>query len=284
MTASLQEERKLVDHIKDIERVKLSYPSIRDSYAYIMQVFDEKNINYDQERLLHIVSKNNGNIRETILNLESSNEDIMCKEHETAFRDMNSFEIAKKILLKKHNKEDLNYLINSDCGTIPYILYENIPLEIDTNYKMQRGKTAKSLIDYYMNINDMFINASILEDFAFKNMNWSTISYATHIKLSSLHQTLESLDKKASVKDVPYKFSQMISKISHKNIMGKKLKGISISLHDISNTNLIIASDTKIQSKQDIEIKPNAKTNKKNSKDAQTEKLSIIKTYEKYFV
>jgi hypothetical protein len=164
MTSSLQEERKLAEHIKDIERVKLSYPSIRDSYAYIMQVFDEKNINYDQERLLHIVSKNNGNIRETILNLESSNEDIMCKEHETAFRDMNSFEIAKKILLKKHNKEDLNYLINSDCGTIPYILYENIPLEIDTNYKMQRGKSAKSLIDYYMNINDMFINASILED------------------------------------------------------------------------------------------------------------------------
>jgi hypothetical protein len=69
--------------------------------------------------------------------------------------------------------------------------------------------------------------------------------------------------------------------------MGKKLKGISTSCNDVSNTNLIIASDSKIQLKQDMNSNEgNERKSKKQPKDAKTEHLSIsiIKTYEKYFV
>lgn len=319
ITSSLQEEKRVNEHAKDIECIKLYHPSIKDSYAYILGKFDEHNIEYDDGRLLEIVSKNKGSIRESVFSLDSTSEELREKEMNTAFRDMNVFEASKKILQKRHNKTDLDGLIYGDAGNIPYILYENFPIEVDVNYKLGRGKKAASLIDHYLRINDHFITSSVFEDFAFKTQNWGYLVYANNLKFGSIHEMLDTLDKKATTKDVQYKFSQLISKISHKNIMGKKLKGISNSTHDISNTNLIMASDahaqrvlstdvlekmgelqldtkekpqTKTKAKSKSTAKATTKTGTTKKKGASTkaeqknvnEQQSIIKTYEKYFI
>lgn len=296
ITASLQEERRLTDYAKDIESVKLFYPSTKDTYAYIMQRFDNHSITYDDGKLLQVVTKNKGNIRETVYGLDNTLEELEEKEKHTAFRDMNAFEASKKILQKKYKKDDLDTLIYGDAGNVPYILYENLPLEVDTNYKMKRGKNAPTLVDNYLIMNDYFITSSLFEDFAFKNQNWGYLVYANHLKFGCIHNTLDALEKKATIKDVQYKFSQLISKISHKNIMGKKLKGVSSSLHDISNMNLIMASDAKLVSQPSVvstvlgETKKSGTTRKKKNVSMNTEakntneQQAIIKTYEKYFV
>lgn len=286
LTCNLNEERKINENMKNIETVKLSYPLYRDSYAYIMNCFDINNIEHNPKRLLDVSQKCKGNIREIILNLETNNNDLNEKNIQEAFKDLNNFEITKKILHKKYSKADLDYFQQTDIGIIPYMLYENIPDELDTNYKFKRGKTSLSLIDYYKNINNNFIEASFFEEKAYSGLDWQYYEYANMLKMNSIHLTIQSLEQKANVKDVKYRFSQMLSKTSHKNILAKKVKDVSND-NNVSNMMVVNAIDVHTQNNNtntiDSENKSKKKSNAKSSNSHSSEITSLITTFEKYF-
>lgn len=276
LTCSINEEKKMKEHIKNIDVVKLSYPFYKDSYVYIMNCFDVNNIDHDPQRLLDTSQKCKGNIREIILNLETNTNDMKQKSIQEAFKNLNNFEITRKILQKNYSKEDVDYFVQTDIGVIPYMLYENIPDELDTNYKFKRGKSSVTLIDYYKNINDVFIDASILEEKAYSGLDWQYYEYANILKMNSVHLTLQSLEQKAKTKDVKYRFSQMLSKTSHRNILAKKVKEVSTD-NNVSNMMVVNAIDVHTQNNEP-ERKPKKKSISENS-----EITSLITTFEKYF-
>jgi energy-coupling factor transporter ATP-binding protein EcfA2 len=283
LTCSVNEERKINEYNKYIDIVALSYPLYKDSYAYLMNCFNINDIDHDPKHLLDVSHKCKGNIREIILNLETSNNDLNEKSIQEAFKDLNNFEITKKILHKKCSKEDLEYFQQTDIGIIPYMLYENIPNELDTNYKFKRGKSSVSLIDCYKNINNNFIEASMFEEKAYSSLDWQYYEYANMIKMNSIYSTLQSLEQKASVKDVKYRFSQMLSKTSHRNILAKKVKEISND-NNVSNMMVVNAVDVHTQNNHisnDNEQKPKKKSKQLNSQSSEI--TSLITTFEKYF-
>lgn len=280
LTCSVNEERKINEHMKTIEVVKVSYPLYRDSYAYIMNCFNINDIEHDPKRLLDVSQKCKGNIREIILNLQTNTNDLIEKNVQEAFKDLNNFEITKKILHKKYSKADLDYFQQTDIGIIPYMLYENIPDELDTNYKFKRGKSSLSLIDYYTNINNNFIEASLFEEKAYSSLDWQFYEYANMFKMNSVHSILQSLEQKANIKDVKYRFSQMLSKTSHKNILTKKVKEVS-SDNNVSNMMVVNAIDVHTQNICDNEQKSKKKSKSPNAQN--TEIMSLISTFEKYF-
>jgi hypothetical protein len=279
ITCNVREEKKINEYVKSIEVIKLSYPLYKDSYAYIMNCFDNNNIENDPQRLLNISQKCKGNIREIILNLETSSQDLEDKSTQDTFKDLNNFEITKKILQRKYSIKDLNYYQQTDIGIIPYMLYENIPDELDTNYKFKRGKNATSLIDIYKTINKNFIDASKFEENAYSSLDWQFLSYSNIIRMNSVHSVLLSLEQKTNVKDTKYRFSQMLSKTSHKNILAKKVKEIS-SENNVSNMMIVNAADVQAQTSVNQPKKEKSKTNKKTMS---AEVTSIVNTFEKYF-
>lgn len=282
LTCNINDEKKINENNKSIDIVKLSYPLYKDSYAYIMNCLNDNDIENDPKQLLDVSQKCKGNIREIILNLETNTNDLDEKRSQDAFKDLNNFEITKKILQKKYSKTDLDYFQQTDIGIIPYMLYENIPDELDANYKFKRGKSSVSLIDYYTNINNAFIEASIFEEKAYSSLDWQYYEYANILKMNSIHLTIQALEQKASNKDVKYRFSQMLSKTSHRNILAKKMKEVS-NENNVSNMMVLNAID--VQTQNNI-LNENEQKNKKVSKQSNlqsSEVTSLITTFEKYF-
>jgi DNA polymerase III delta prime subunit len=305
MTCNINDERKIQDCVKDIEIFKIYYPCVKDSYVYISSCLDNANIDYDADRLLYIVTQCKGNIRDSILSIKNTNAELDCKSQQRTFKDMNSFEIVKQILSQKSNINDIDYLMKGDLGVIPFILYENIVDELGTNYKFKKGKNEKTLLDVYMYVNKYFVDASNLEDFAYSNMDWTLINYSNTMKMYSIHNSISELERKQTTKDIKYRFSQLLSKMSHKNIMAKKVKNISNNANvsqssvmfatDIHIQKLIKSSDTKIENNivnnEETQQKKRGRKKKVVSEEVDnnknkfsfTEGTCILSTYEKYF-
>ena len=285
LTCNINEEKKLFDGAKDIEIIKMYYPSLKDSYTHIMFSFDEHGIEYDPEHLLNVVTKHKGCIRESILNLYSTNEELRNKGVESAFKDMNTFEIAKNILSKSSTMDEVDYLMRGDIGILPYILYENFPEELDTNFKFKRGKNNPNLIDIYLQVNKSYIDAAVFEDTAYQSMDWNLLQYTNALRMKSVYANILQLDKKASHKDLKYRFSQVLSKLSHKNIMAKKVKVVSLDMN-VSNTSTLVAVDMNLQNHTDSEKLRKTPGKKKTDIDDNNfaqEKTCVTNTYEKYF-
>lgn len=270
MTCNINDERKITDHKKDIVIHKMYHPSIRDSYAYLMMCFDEHNVDYSPGELLHIVTKCKGSIRQTVMSLGSTKDELTQRADETGFKDMNSFEMTKKILERRATPSELDYFMYSDTGVIPYMMYENIPDEIDANYRLKRGKHQPTLLDLYDDINDTYINASLMEEKSFHLLDWSMHKYADILRVKRTALTLESLEKKATHVDVPYRFSQALSKMSHKNILAKKVRTVSTNAN-VSHTAILNATDQNVQSRNKLQ-------------PSMQQELSIQNTYEKYLL
>lgn len=268
ITCNLSEEKKMNEHIKDMDIIKLAHPFYKDSYAYIMNCFNAHDVDHDAQLLLSVTQKCRGNIRETMLNLESSLESLQEKMSEDSFKDLNNFEITRKILSMNYTLPELMLYQSGDVGIIPYMLYENIPDEMDINYKFKKGKNVPSLIDHYIKVNDAFIVSSQFEDKAYSSMDWQYFDYGNMIKMYTIHSVLNELEKKATVKDVKYRFSQMLSKTSHKNIMAKKVKGLSNNMN-VSKMMIVNAVDVQTQNKevQDGDDGNKEKTNNKEQDD-----------------
>jgi len=282
ITCNVNDERRFQDHVKDIEVFKIYYPSFKDSYVYVMNAFDKHNINdYDTECLLNVASKCKGNIREIVLNLNTSETELECRQQEKTFKDMNNFEVAKYILQKKATFNDIEVLCKSDVGVIPHLLYENLPDECETNYKTLRGNSTW-FIDMYLDINKCFIDASRFEENAFTSHDWNMLGHANYLKLHSIHDKITCIDRKQSVKDVKYRFSLVVSKISHKNIMNKKMKTISMA-SNVSNSSVIMATDMHASNTIKLTKKKEVKQSSKDKVFAFDEGSSIVSTYQKYF-
>jgi len=270
MTCNINDERKISDHKKDIVIHKMYHPSIRDTYAYLMMCFDEHHVDYSPGELLHIVTKCKGSIRQTVMSLGSTKDELIQRADETGFKDMNSFEMTKKILERRSTPSELDCFMYSDTGVIPYMMYENIPDEIDANYRLKRGKHQPTLLDIYEDINDTYINASLMEEKSFHLLDWSMHKYADILRVKRTALTLESLEKKATRVDVQYRFSQALSKMSHKNILAKKVRTVSTNAN-VSHAAILNATDQNVQSRNKLQ-------------PGMQQELSIQNTYEKYLL
>jgi Ni2+-binding GTPase involved in maturation of urease and hydrogenase len=305
ITCNINDERKVHDNSKDIDIFKLYYPSFKDSYVYIMNVFDEQGVDYDSDVLLNICSKFRGNIRETVLNLSISSNELDSKHNERIFKDMNNFEVTKYILQGRAKWNDVEVMCRGDVGIIPHLMYENLPDELEANYKVavrgKKGAQNTHVLDTYLKVNASFIDSFDFENSAFTSHDWTMLSYANYMKVHSIYNAINSIERKQTTKDVKYRFSQMVSKMSHKNIMNKKMKAISTS-SNTSNNSIIMASDmhatcTTMNStlkEDDIGKGKSKKTSKgkkvaikdvvdKNVEFAFNEGASIVNTYQKYF-
>lgn len=263
ITCNINTDKKTLNET-EVETFKMTYPTSKDAFAYVMSCLDAAEIEYDMEKLLNVSNKCKGNIREILLNLSCSEKELQMRNLEKTFKDANTFEISKYILSKSYNLEELEHFMKGDVGNVPYILYENLPCELDANYKIDAKDKAnnKGVIDMYMQVNNNFINASMFEEQAYKAMDWGFLQYANIMRMKSIQCVLDTTQRKATYKDLKYKASQMRSKSSHKKILGKKIKDASFTAN-ASGTALVAIAD----------VKNNESSNH----------LSLTSTYQKYF-
>jgi len=250
-------KKKLQDSVKTLEAVKLSYPSPKEAFVYLLNELGDK-IEGKEERLLELLQKYKGCIRDAMLHLDNPDDvgAIGC-----SFKDMNQFEIIKALFGKSEiSLDDMKYIIHNDVSNIAYLMFENVPEELCHN------RITTSPTNIYLKILESFSKTAEIETFAFNTSDWRLYDAAHMIRMGIMRQTLNSLPSKpiASRKDVQLRFTQLLSKMSHKNIFGKRLEHIRDKT--MLNYEKVI---------KNIEIQKGLKKN--------TDESNIQVTYMKYF-
>lgn len=271
ITCKSNEEKKIMDLKNKVEPIKINYPSIKDCFAHLSHMKDEHDIDIDDDRLLTLVNKYKGSIRDVIMNMYLNDDEF---ESIAAFKDMTQFEVVKKLCRKHHSLDDIMNFIKDDVGMVPYLLYENVIDEMYTNFDFRGNKNG--MLKAYGEINDYFIHSSQVEEHMYENTEWQFYELVQILKLYGINATLQALKRKSCPKDVKYRFSQMISKISHKNIMNKKVKSVLHNNAEISLVDAVYFAD-KI-SKGKVQI-----SSSKKSKKYDMDESNFITTYQKYF-
>ena len=270
-TCKPNEDKKLTDFKKEADVIKINYPSVKDTFVYLLDIITEKEKlpNVSDERLLKLVNQHRGCIRDVVLSLQNSNESAEDIKRSNLFKDMNSFEIVRKILMSSNLcMDDIDGILNDDPGTVGFVLYENIPDELHNNYEI----LGMSFIDVLININQCFVDSCIIEDFVFKHTEWTLFQLIHLMRIAKSITEINNLKKKKSYKDTKYRFSQLLSKLSHKNIMSKKMK--TSNDFDIEERLEIVDKITRLH--------VNSKLRK--VLPGMTLDTNFINTYEKYFI
>jgi hypothetical protein len=271
ITCKSNEEKKIMDMKNKVEPIKINYPSIKDCFAHLSHMKDEHEIDVDDDRLLTLVNKYKGSIRDVIMNLYLDDDEF---ESIAAFKDMTQFEVVKKLCRKHHTLDDILNFIKDDVGMVPYLLYENVVDEMYNNFDFRGSKNG--LLKAYESINDCYIHSSQVEGHMYENTEWQFYELVQILKLYGVNATLQALKRKACPKDVKYRFSQMISKISHKNIMNKKVKSVLHNNAEISLVDAVYFADKISKGKV-------ATSSSKKSKKYDMDESNFITTYQKYF-
>ena len=223
ITSKLSEEKTITTALKkNIEIIKLGFPATRDVFIYL----SEKLPNENEEQLLSIVKKQRGNIRDIIMNLHQSSDQIDAIVKHRGFNEYNNFEIVESFL-QNHNWDAVQSILNTDPSMVSYILYENVLDEIYNN------RDATIVMSSYYNINRYYVEANRMEKFMQDTQDWGVYNTIQILKIGGIYVAIKSIKKKATRKVVPFRFSQVLSKLSHKNMMAKKMTSSYIPNEDL---------------------------------------------------
>lgn len=265
ITCKNNEEKKILDLKTKVEPIKINYPPIKDAFHFLSKANDDHEFNWDEDKILGLVQKYKGSIRDAILNMYVEDADRAVS---TVFKDLSPFEIVNKLLRNHHTLTELEYL--DEISMVSFLLYENLPDELYTNY----DKT--NVLTTYANANKYYIYSSQMEEHIYQSVEWSFYELVNLLKVFSINVHLKDEDKNKLMKDVKYRFSQVLSKISHKNIMNKKLSNIC-EVNGLSRYEVLMLTD-KISKDKNI-ITDGVKSGRKY----EAEECNFINTYQKYW-
>jgi hypothetical protein len=267
ITCKSTEEKKLLDAFKGkTEAIKINYPSIKDTFVYLSSCCD---LGVDDDRILELTTQYKGSIRDIVLNLHLKDDEL---SDNVTFKDMTSFEITKKLFRRSHKMSEIMTLLHDDVQVVSYLLYENFPDEVGTNFDAK-----KNLLSLCNAMNRTFAIASSMEEFMYTHTDWSLYELILLLRIHGTNVLLKDVSRKNTTKDLKYRFSQMLSKISHRNILNKRIKNVIKLNQDLDIMECMML--TEIISK-DKEVNTNV-SSKKKTFDA--DECNLINTYQKYF-
>ena len=223
MTSKYSEEKTITNALKkNVEVFRMGYPPIKDAFIYLSSVLPDE----PEEELLQIVKKQRGNIRDVVLNIKSSQKELDDIVKRRGYNEYNNFEIIQAFLLN-NTWNDVLSILNNDPSMISYLLYENV---IDDIY---HNREANSTMSSYWRINSCYVSGSILEKHTHSHLDWSLYNLIQLIKVGGIYCILKNLKTKKERKDVKFRFSQVLSKLSHRNMMQKKFNSFTLPSIDM---------------------------------------------------
>lgn len=258
ISCKVLEEKRLHElNKKTYQIIYINNPTIQESFLYLTKIL-EPHYDVDDEMLLDLVKSCKGNIRDVMLNIENGFTTI-------TFKDMNNFDITKSLCRETHTTEDV---LGIDDSMASYILYENVIDELCTN------KLKCDVMAQYTKIRAYHISASILERYIFMTNSWEMYGYLCVMRLFGTYHVMNSLANKAHMKPIKYRYSQLLSKTSHKQIMHKKIKDITSYNRKMTFEETLCVVDNICR-----------KVHPKDAfvKGIEKEETNLINTYKKYF-
>lgn len=267
ITCNSNEEKKITDIKKISEIIRISFPSPKDTFLYLMNIFDKESITYNSEKLLSLCTKYNGCIRECTEQFFCGNDKVNVV---SCFRNASIFEVVQKLLEGDEiNQYDIRYLIDDDATMKSFLLFENIPDEIHIH---RCPKEIQSAISLYSKILEKYISSTILEYHMLQSYDWWFWDVIYMLRFLGAKETLGNIERVMATKNTQknMRLSQLLSKTSHKQIFNKRLKS---AYEGLSLENKLILADNEQKTK----------TEKERKNTLNSHECNFINTYSKYF-
>lgn len=271
ITCRINEDKKLLDFKGDIDIIKIGFPAVKDTLIYLLDILEKEGYECDDTGVLEYITKNRGSIRESLIHILESNETQEDTRISNLFKDMNGFEIAKKLLHESYNFQEISYLIGEDISNVAFLMHENVVDELHNNKDLKTNNLM--LAKEYSKILDNYIVSMEMEDFMYKTMDWSLYYLVNMLRVYGTIRILKDIPNKPTYKDLSYRYSQSLSKISHRNILNKKVK--SIYDNKFNTIDLLYLTDKILKTTE-------TKIRNKN-KSISLEEHNLMNTYDKYF-
>ena len=254
-------KKKMQEALKTVEIMKLTYPQPKEAFAYLLATFGDK-LDGREERILELLVKYKGCIRDALLHLDVPDDTEAVMTH---FKDMSHFDVVKALFLKTPiTIEDMKYVLLNDVSNIVYLLYENLPEEIIHN----RTCTVDRGLDEYLKILNFFAETGEIETFGFNTSDWKLYDSANMMRMELIRRVFNEFPSKPTTqrKDKQLRFTQLLSKMSHRNIFYRRIENIRART-DLSYEQVIAA----LEQTADNAFKKN------------TDESNVLITYKKYF-
>ena len=267
MTCNSNEEKKANELKKYMEVIRISFPDPKDTFLYVMNIFDSEGIKYESENLLNTCIKYNGCIRETLEQFICGNDVI---NYTSQFKNINLFDCVKKLLRGDNILHyDIRYLLNDEATMKTFLMFENLPEEIHYN---RHPKSFTKSLEAYTNILEKYISSSILESYMYQTHDWWSWDLIHILRILGTYNELKKHIKHDDRENKnQLRLSQLLSKTSHKQILNRRLKSTYEGLSQEGK--LILANNIVVNVKSEKQRKLILKNNEYN----------FINTYDKYF-
>ena len=209
-----QNEKKLSDISKGTDIIQMTYPTPKEAFIHLINYVEGK-----EDRLLELLNKYKGNIRDAVLHLDAPDDEHVS----ITFKDMGVFDVVRKMFNTQNiTTKDIAYVLRDDPCSVAYTLFENLPEELS-------HRTAPTnLIDTYLQFVRTFGELSEMDTYAYQSMNWRILDIANSLRLEQCRIKLNQLQPQHSKPSfgAPFRATQLLSKLSHKNIYNKRLQAL----------------------------------------------------------
>lgn len=193
-TCSTSEERRTAELRKKVKVVRLENPSPKEAAKHITGLLESDGYTVDRDEIIKLSIALKGNLRNICNNLANNTDTELFESME--YFDMNIFSIVSTIF-KNYEKSlaDIEYALSSDPTLISYIMYDNFKNVIISNHH-----TCNNLLTTAVPfVCDMFLDASLLEDYAYKNNDWALIEQSNFIRCGTIRATQKLFPRKPNV-------------------------------------------------------------------------------------
>jgi DNA polymerase III delta prime subunit len=237
-TASQSEEKRLSDLKKKAIITRLSPPPYNDVAHFVKSVLLREGYQFADEDVDELVQAMSGNVRNIMLNLTSY---ISNEENAAIYQyfDKNIYGIVACLMLNAHRGlKDLDVALSSDPSLISNILYDNyrgVAREISSVHSIP--------YTFSKQIGDMYVYGSILEEYAFGNMDWGIIELANYLRCGAIRIDMHRLFR-SYIKETPYTYQYtQIGTRSAQHYNNNKQLSKYMKLNGLSKSNFTVLGD-----------------------------------------
>lgn len=255
------EEKKVTELKKHVELVRMQLPTPEETYNLLISYFPS----LEKEAVLKVAMKYKGNVRETYNQLTiGANNDI------SNYRNLTPYEcVAKMLTSDSVNHDDIMFLVDFEPSIISCTYLENLPEEI---HKYRYPKDIHESMSTYNKVLARYVDSTKIENcsaYFHELILWDIVYLVRFLTANELPNRKTNASNCSTTNDI--KPSQALSKISHKQIMNKRMRTWG---RDLSLEIKILLTD------RISKVHPSEKDRKKMFSG---DECNYINTYVKYF-
>jgi ATPase family associated with various cellular activities (AAA) len=253
MTSSISEEKRLTEIKKKVTCLRLTNPTRQDVFVYVSAVLDMENVPYDAGKLFKVIDTHNNNIRSTLNNihqLSHSDADLHTENKARLMFDSTVYDIMKKLYRHHLTLEEVRRV--ADNGLVPLLMHENVLTELGKNHLKQ---SRERYCDLMSRISSDWVDADILEQSMYQNLDWGLYDTITMIKCGTINAAVTNVERKKTGNTDAFVFTQMLTKAALRCHFNKRLNNLKSKLGIYENPTLYVLLD---EIGKDITMNPTA--------------------------